>query len=136
MSSLVITTLVLCAASLPALADSIDGKWISEMQVGDVDGKTYTHKSTFTLKNDGGSLTGTVVQESDASWMKEMNGRTLEISDGKVQGDRFSFKVKLETKGGERTAVYEGTVGGDHLEGIIKYRGIGMTRSFEARRAN
>ena len=61
--------LVLCAASLTALAESIDGKWINEMQVGDADGKTYTLTSTFTLKNDAGVLTGTVLQVSGAPWM-------------------------------------------------------------------
>lgn len=127
--------LILCAASLTALAAGIDGKWISETQVGDADG-TYTHTSTFTFKNDGGSLNGTLVQVSVAPWMKEMNGRVLDISDGKVEGDKFTFKVKLDTKQGEKTAVYEGSVAGEQLKGIIKYRGIGITRPFEAKRAN
>lgn len=127
MKSLAITTLVFVSMSLTALAANIDGKWISEMQVGDADGKTYSHTSTFTLESDGTSLTGTVVQVSVAPWMKEMTGRTLEISDGKIEGEKFSFKVKLETKTGERTATYEGTLDGDELKGIIKYRGIGIT---------
>jgi hypothetical protein len=68
--------------------------------------------------------------------MREMNGRSVEISDGKVDGDKFSFKVTIETKQGAKTSVYEGTVEGDHLKGVIKYRGIGMTRPFDAKRAN
>lgn len=131
-----ITALVFCAFSLRVLAAGIDGKWTSEMQVGDADGKTYTHTSTFVLKNENGSLTGTVVQKSAAPWMSEMNGRSFDISDGKVGGDKFSFKVKIETKTGERTSVYEGTIEGDQLKGIIKYRGISMTRPFDAKRAN
>jgi hypothetical protein len=136
MKNLAITMLILWAASAAVLADGIDGKWISEMQVGDADGKTYTHTSTFTLKNGGGALTGTVVQVSEAPWMKEMTGKTVEISDGKVDGDKFTFKMKLDTNQGERTAVYEGTIEGNQLKGITKYRGIGITRPFAAKRAN
>jgi hypothetical protein len=129
-----LTTLILCAVSLTALAGDINGKWTSEMQVGDADGKTYSHVSTFTLKNEGGTLTGTLVQVSEAPWMKDMTGRMVEISDGKVEGDTYSFKVKIESKNGERTAIYEGRIEGDQLKGTIKYRGIGITRPFEAKR--
>jgi len=135
MKILAITTLMLCAASLTAFADSIDGKWISEREVGAADGKTYTHTTTLTLKSEGGLLTGTVVQVSAAPWMAETNGRSIEIKDGKIDGDKFSFKVTTENKQGERTAVYEGTVGGDHLKGIIKFRGIGQTWTLDAKRA-
>jgi hypothetical protein len=125
--------IILCATSLTA-AD-IDGKWICEKQVGDADGKTYPHQSVFTLKNDGGSLIGSVVQTSPAPWMRQMTGKMLEISDGKVDGDKFSFKVKIETDKGVRTSVYEGTIEGDQLKGTLKFRGIGITEKFEATRA-
>ena len=136
MNKFAITTLILCAASLTVLAASIDGKWISEREVGAADGKTYTHMTTLTLKNDGGLLTGTVVQVSAAPWMAETNGRSIEIKDGKIDGDKFSFKVTTENKQGERTAVYEGTVVGDHLKGVIKFRGIGQTWTLDAKRPN
>jgi hypothetical protein len=127
---------IFCAAPLTALAAGIDGKWISERQVGDADGKTYSHTTTLTLKNEGGLLTGTAVQTSAAPWMRETNGRSIEITDGKMDGDKFSFKLKIENKQGERIAVYEGTLEGDQLKGTTKYRGIGITQPFEAKRAN
>ena len=129
-------TIGLLMLSAMAFGASIDGKLVDESQVGAADGKTYTLTTTYTLKNDGGTLTGTIVQASDAAWMQGMNGKALDISDGKVEGDKFSFKVKLDTKQGEKTAVYEGTIEGDRLKGVIKYRGIGMTRPIDARRAN
>ena len=135
MKTLAATTLILCAASLTALAASIDGTWISEKQVGDADGKTYAHQSTLTLKNNAGVLTGTVVQTSAAPWMRELTGRSIEISDGKVDGEKFSFKLKIESQQGERTSVYEGTVDGDQLKGTVKFRGIGITQPFDAKRA-
>jgi len=135
MKTLAFTTLILCAASLTALAAGIDGIWISEKQVGDADGKTYAHQSTITLKNSDGVLTGTVVQTSAAPWMRELNGRSIEIRDGKVDGDKFSFKLTVETKQGERTSVYDGTIEGDELKGTVKFRGIGITQPFDAKRA-
>jgi hypothetical protein len=134
MKTLAATTLILCAASITALAASIDGTWISEKQVGDADGKTYAHQSTFSLKNNDGVLTGTVVQTSAAPWMRELTGRSLEISDGKVDGEKFSFKLKIENKQGERISVYEGTIDGDQLKGTVKFRGIGITQPFDAKR--
>jgi hypothetical protein len=85
MKTLILSTAILFAASLTA-AD-IDGKWSYEKQVGDADGKTYPHQSVFTLKNDGGSLTGSVVQTSEAPWMRPLTGKSLEISEGKVDGE-------------------------------------------------
>jgi len=123
------------AASAADVVADINGKWITERQVGDADGKSYSHTSTFTLKNVDGVLTGNVVQVSAAPWMKEMTGKTVEIQDGKVEGDKFSFKIKLETTRGDRTAIYEGTIEGDELKGTTKYRGIGITEPFQSKRA-
>ena len=135
MKTFALATLIF-AASLTALAAGIDGKWISERQVGAADGKTYPHTTVFALKSDGDSLTGTVVQTSAAPWMSESNGRSVDISDGKIDGDKFSFKLTMETKQGERTVVYEGTIEADQLKGTMKFRGIGITQPFDAKRAN
>jgi hypothetical protein len=99
-------------------------------------GKTYIHTTTLTLKSEGGSLTGTVVSVSAAPWMAETTGRSIEIKDGKIDADKFSFKVTTENKQGERTAVYEGNVVGDHLKGVIKFRGIGQSWTLDAKRAD
>lgn len=136
MKRIAITALILCAASLSAVAAGIDGKWSNLREVGDADGKTYAHTTTIALKADGALLTGTIVQVSAAPWMAETNGRTIEIKDGKIDGDKFSFKVTTENKKGERTAIYEGTIEGDRLKGIIKFRGIGQTWPLDAKRAN
>ena len=127
---------VFCATSLVALAAGIDGKWISQREVGDADGKTYAHTTTIILKNTDGILTGTVVQISAAPWMAQTTGRSFEIKDGKIEGDKFSFKVTVEGKNGDRTATYEGTFAGGRLKGIIKFRGIGQTWDLDAKRAD
>ena len=126
--------LIVCAGQLAALGAGIDGKWTSERQVGAADGKTYSHTTVFTLQSSGDVLTGTVVQTSAAPWMAESNGVAREISDGKLDGNRFSFKIKIESKTGERTVVYEGTVEGDRMKGVAKFRGIGQSWDFDAKR--
>jgi hypothetical protein len=108
MKKFAVTPLILRAASLIAHAAGIDGKWISEIEAGDADGKTYTHTSTFNLKTERGSLVGMLVQVSAAPWMKQMNGRMLDISDGKLEGDSYSFKVKLETKQAKKPPTTKG----------------------------
>jgi hypothetical protein len=136
MKMVAITALAFCAGAMSALAAGINGKWVSEMQVGSAEGKKYVLTSTFNFKSDGNSFTGTIVQVSEASWMSGMNGKSFDISDGKVDGDKFLFKVTTETKQGQKTAVYEGTIEGDRLKGTTKYRGIGITQPFEAKRAD
>jgi len=126
---------MLALTAVMTFAAGIDGTWTWERQVGDADGKTYSHTSTFALKNQDGKLTGSVVQVSAAPWMKEMTGRVIEIADGKIDGNKFSFKVQMEIERGVRTAMYEGTVDGDQLKGTVKYRGIGITEPFSATRA-
>ena len=130
------TLALLALTAAMTFAAGIDGKWTWGRQVGDADGKTYSHTSIFTLTNENGKLTGTVVQVSAAPWMKEITGRVIEIGDGKIDGNKFSFKVQIEIERGVRTAMYEGTVDGDQLKGTVKYRGIGITEPFQATRAN
>ncbi len=63
-----------------------------------------------------------------------MNGKTVHIREGKLDGNKFTLKVSFEGNKGVRTIVYEGTVEGDSLKGGRKVRGIGQTWPFEAKR--
>ncbi len=116
--------ILLSAASLPGFESAIDGKWMTEMHMDSKDGRSYTNKTTFVLKNEGGVLTGTV----------GMYGKTVDISDGKFDGDKFTFRVSFEGNKGVKTLVYDGTVEGDSLKGELKVRGIGQVWPFEAKR--
>ena len=124
MKKFAILTLILFAASLAATAASIDGKWTSESKRGD-----NTIQQTLTLKSDGGSLTGTVETSFNG------NSRSIDIKNGKVDGDKFSFSTVQRGKQGEVNVTWEGTVSGDELKGTQKREGGDQSRPFTAKRA-
>jgi hypothetical protein len=127
--------LLLAVTSAFALASTgVEGKWRSERNVGDADGKTYPHVTIITLKAKEGVLTGSLVANSDAPWMSDTTGKPVEIESGKIEGDKVSFRIVQEGKGGARTAVYEATFTGDEMKGIVKFRGIGQTWDFVAKK--
>ncbi len=105
-----------------ALAAGIDGKWMSEQKRGE-----NTIKSVFDLKADGAKLTGSVSVERPQGAVK------TDIADGKIDGNKFSFKVTTEGRNGKMTVAYEGTVEGDSLKGTAAREGADP-RPFEAKR--
>lgn len=110
-----------------ALAASIDGKWVSERKI-DREGQTFTITQTFDLKADGAKLTGTITVA-----FGDMEPRTVDIKDGKIDGNKFSFATTMSTPNGDVTIAYEGTVEGDVLKGTSTREG-GQARPFEAKR--
>jgi hypothetical protein len=110
-----------------ALAASIDGKWVSvrKMERG---GESFTITQTFDLKAQGSRLTGSVSMA-----FGDMEPRTTEIKEGKIEGDKFSFTTVMSTPNGEFKMVYEGTVAGATLKGTSTREG-GEPRPFEAKR--
>jgi len=105
-----------------AFAAGIDGKWMSERTMGQ-----NTIKMIFDLKAAGSSLTGSVSVERQQGPVK------ADIADGKIDGNKFSFKVTMEGRNGKATTAYEGTVDGDTLKGTSTREG-GEARPFEAKR--
>lgn len=93
---------VLAAVSLAWAAD-VTGKWVAQ-----VPGRGgQTREQTFTLKADGGKLTGTVTG---------MQGETP-IADGTVKGDDISFTQTFNPPQGDPIKVrYVGKVSGDEIK--------------------
>ncbi len=110
-----------------ALAASIDGKWVAERKM-ERDGQTFTIVQTFDLKSDGAKLSGTLTMQ-----FGDMEPRTIEIQNGKIEGDKFSFTTVMSTPNGEFKSTYSGTVEGDTLKGNMEREG-GQPRPFEAKR--
>ena len=110
-----------------AAAASIDGKWVAERKV-ERDGNSFTIIQTFDLKADGSKLGGTLTMA-----FGEREPMKADIKDGKIDGNKFSFKTSLSTPNGEFTMNYAGTVEGDTLKGTSEREG-GEPRPFEAKR--
>jgi hypothetical protein len=93
--------LCICAALAMALAPGsalaatdVTGSWTGDMKAPD--GSTGFTLS-FTFKQDGAKLTGTV---------QGPQGEAIAISDGKVDGDKISFKVSVNGM----VIAHEGTI--------------------------
>lgn len=68
-------------------------------------------QTTLNLKEEGGKLTGTAEMGSGE------RARTVEISNGKIEGGKFSFETVLETPMGTMTMLWDGKVEGAELKG-------------------
>lgn len=109
-----------------ALAADIDGKWASERTMNR-DGQEFTIKTTMDLKTDGAKLTGKIMVA-----FGEME-RSMDVKDGKVDGNKFSFTTIMETPNGEMKMLYEGSVDGKTMKGTTSREG-GQSRPFEAKK--
>ena len=114
---LLFVTTILLVVAFAAIAADINGKWVAE-----VEGRNGTQQMTFTLKADGGTLTGTVMGGMGGGRRGGGGGggggrgpMAAEISNGKIDGDHVSFEVKREYNGNEFITKYDGTVAGDTL---------------------
>jgi hypothetical protein len=110
-----------------AFAADIDGKWMSERKM-ERDGQSFNIKQTFDLKSDGAKLTGTLTMQ-----FGDMEPRSIDIKDGKVEGNNFSFLTVMDTPNGEMKVKYSGTVEGTTLKGSAEREG-GQARPFEAKK--
>jgi hypothetical protein len=84
-----------------ALAADITGTWKGEANPNGKGGPP-----TFMLKQAGSALTGTTTGR----------GGEIEISNGKVDGDKVYFEVTREMGGDKVTTKYSGTVSGTTMK--------------------
>jgi hypothetical protein len=98
---------IIVLATVASAAD-ITGNWKADLETPQ--GKVQI---SYTFKQDGEALTGT--------W-QAAKSPTVDITDGKVKGDKVSFVVKLGPNG-ELTFVHEGTVKGEEMELAMKPSG-------------
>jgi hypothetical protein len=95
--------LVLSLTAATAFAADVTGTWAAEMKTPD--GNSFP--LTFTFKQDGASLTGTV---------QGPQGDPIAISNGKVDGDKFTFDVSFNGI----TIHHDCTVNGDEIKMTTK----------------
>jgi hypothetical protein len=95
------SALILVVLSGAALAADITGSWSGTMSMGD-----NQITLTYSFKQEGGNLTGSVVPPQ---------GDALPLSEGKVDGDKVSFAVKVEMNGSTVKFVSSGTIKGEEI---------------------
>ena len=94
-------------------AADIDGTWRGDLSTPD----GSTMELTYKFKQDGAKLTGSVALPQ---------GDTIELSNGKIEGDKLSFLVHVDMNGG-MNFVSEGTVKGDEITLSTKAEGGDQT---------
>lgn len=105
-AAFVSVTVALLAAA--AWAGDISGTWTGEIQ-----GPNGNIALTYSFKQDGEKLTGTVAGPQ---------GDPIAIDEGKVIGDKVSFSVNVQFNGGTKF-VSEGTVKGEEITLTTKSEG-------------
>ncbi len=113
-----ITLLSLALASLSALAADITGTWKAEFET-----QRGLQKYTFTLKQDGATMTG------KASVEREGEKRDAEFKDGKVEGDTVTFVEPLKIQDRELNITYTGKVSGNEIKFTRKVGDFGSSEA-------
>jgi hypothetical protein len=98
---------VACLAAVASAAD-ITGNWKADLQTPQ--GMVQVN---YAFKQSGEVLTGT--------W-QVANSPTIQISDGKITGDKLSFVVKMSESVG-MTFAHEGKIDGDEIQLTMKPSG-------------
>jgi hypothetical protein len=121
-----------CALTLALSAAGIDGKWVGEVKVKagkKKGGGEQPQKVTFDLKSSGGKLSGTVTGD------KGRRGRSMEVVDGRIEGDSVSFTTVQKGRKAEQKWVWRGTLRGEDLTGTRSREGARRGASFAAKRS-
>jgi len=102
MRRLTFLAMAMALVSFAAWAADVSGKWTGQMASPNGEGFTIT----FNFKQDGSKLTGNV---------QGPQGDPIEITQGKVDGDKISFVVTIDVNGGMKI-MHDGTINGDEIK--------------------
>jgi enterochelin esterase-like enzyme len=119
-----ITLLTLAVASLSAFAADVSGTWKAEFET-----QRGLQKYTFTLKQDGATVTGKAsVETGDQK-------RDAEFKDGKVDGDTVTFVEPLKIQDNEINITYTGRISGNEIKFTRKVGDFGSSEATAKREA-
>ena len=113
MRNLSITLLLSAALASPVAAQDLTGTW----EISTQGGRGGPQTSTLVLAQDGETLTGTMTVSLGGGGGRGGGPQELEVSNGTVDGNSFSFIVTLSFQGNSFDLNYSGTVDGDEMSG-------------------
>src|SRR3954467_4405501 len=113
-----IALFALAVASLSAFAADITGRWKAEF-----DTQRGLQKYTFTLKQDGTSVTG------KANVEREGEKREAELKEGKADGDTVTFVEPLKIQDNEINITYTERISGDEIKFTRKVGDFGSSEA-------
>jgi hypothetical protein len=112
--NLLLASTLFFLAAFTAFSADLTGKWTAQ-----IEGRNGTTQMVFDLKADGAALTGTVTGGGGGGGRKGGGGGTPTanpISDGKIDGTKVTFSVKVDRNGQTMVTTYTGTWSGDDLK--------------------
>ena len=113
MRNLSITLLLSAAIVSPGAAQDLTGTW----EISTQGGRGGPQTSTLVLAQDGETLTGTMTFSLGGRGGRGGGPQELEVSNGTVDGNSFSFIVTLSFQGNSIDLNYSGTIDGDEMSG-------------------
>ena len=120
-------------AAVPLAAQDLTGAWEISSQT-----RRGAQTMTLELSQSGSDLSGTIALAMGGGRRGGGGGggaaQTIEITDGSVDGDRFSFTMTLSFNGNSMSQNFSGTFEGDAMEGMIE-GGRGGGRAFTGTRS-
>src|SRR2546423_10762338 len=119
-----IALLALAVISLAARAADVSGTWKAEF-----DTQRGLQKYTFTLKQDGTSVTGKANVDRDGE------KREAEFKEGKVEGDTVSFVEIINAQGNDLRIAYTGKISGDEIKFTRQVGDFGKSEATAKREA-
>jgi len=113
-----LTLLAVALASLSAPAGDVTGTWKAEFNT-----QRGLQKYTFTLKQDGTSVTGKASVERDGE------KREAELKEGKVEGGTLTFVEPLKIQDNEIKITYTGKISDDEIKFARKVGDFGSSEA-------
>jgi len=113
-----VTLFALAVTTFSAFAADITGTWKAEFNT-----QRGLQKYTFTLKQDGTSVTGKANVERDGE------KREAELKEGKVDGDTVTFVEPLKIQDNEINITYTGKISGNEIKFTRKVGDFGSSEA-------
>src|SRR2546423_1542358 len=120
-----IALLALAVISLAARAADVSGTWKAEF-----DTQRGLQKYTFTLKQDGTSVTGKANVDRDGE------KREAEFKEGKIDGDTVSFVEIINAQGNDLRIAFTGKISGDEIKFTRQVGDFGKSEATAKREAS